>query len=232
MFFRATCSLFELSIGSAVAAFNMVSREMISALFNEYVYMPMSEEEQITECKGFIENYQFPCVDAWDGLQVLQVAHIMHVRVAAQTFSKILLQKMLYLIKLKTWIMKLGEIPLDTVGDAFPRFVQLLEIFNENTQDPKERYYNKKLCSVRAVAEICYVMLKSRLRRIYKRCICKLENSKFIVLAQRWIQDSILGGAQNGTEGFGGRSQSEPPKVFWAAPEANTFRTICSLKPT
>ena len=89
--------------------------------------------------------------------------------------------------KVKTWIMKLGEIPLDTVGDAFPRFVWLLEIFNENTQDPKERYYNKKLCSVRAVAEICYVMLKSRLRRIYKRCICKLENSKFIVLAQRWI---------------------------------------------
>ena len=43
MFFRATCSLFELSIGSAVAAFNTVSREMISALFNEYVYMPMSE---------------------------------------------------------------------------------------------------------------------------------------------------------------------------------------------
>ena len=45
MFLRATCSLFELSIGSAVAAFNTVSREMISALFNEYVYMPMSEEE-------------------------------------------------------------------------------------------------------------------------------------------------------------------------------------------
>ena len=56
-------------------------------------------------------------------------------------------------------------------------------MFNENTQEPKERYYNEKICSARVVAESCYGMLKDRLRIIYKRCECKLENAKYIVMA-------------------------------------------------
>ena len=49
-----------------------------------------------------------------------------------------------------------GEIPIVIIGDiAFPHFVGLLKMFNENTQDPKEHYYNKKLCSAGVVAENC-----------------------------------------------------------------------------
>ena len=40
---------------------------MILQPFNEYVNMPTSEEEWIADCKEFIENYEFPCVGAWDG---------------------------------------------------------------------------------------------------------------------------------------------------------------------
>ena len=29
--------------------------------------MPQNESESISELKGFIENYEFPCVGAWDG---------------------------------------------------------------------------------------------------------------------------------------------------------------------
>ena len=49
-------------------------------------------------------------------------------------------------------------------------------MINENTQDTKEHYYNKKPCSARVVAENCYGMLKGRFRIVYNRCECKLEN--------------------------------------------------------
>ena len=68
--FRVTSDLFGVSVASAVATFNKVIRVMIANLYNEYVYMPKTEDEWIKECKGFIENYEFPCVGAWDGFHV------------------------------------------------------------------------------------------------------------------------------------------------------------------
>ena len=44
--------------------------EMISQHFNEYIYLPMNEEEWIAECKKFTENYKFPCVGVWDRFHV------------------------------------------------------------------------------------------------------------------------------------------------------------------
>ena len=71
-----------------------------------------------------------------------------------------------------------------TIEDrAFPRFAWLLKILIENIQDPKERYYDKKLCSVRVVPENCYDLLKGCLRIIHKRCEYKLQNVKCIVTA-------------------------------------------------
>ena len=56
-----------------------------------------------------------------------------------------------------------GEIPLITTGDsAFPRFHWLIKAFNENTRDPKEKYFNKKLRSSRGVSENAYGMQKGR----------------------------------------------------------------------
>ena len=40
-------------------------------------------------------------------------------------------------------------------------------MFNENTQDLKERYYDKNLHIARVVAENCYGMLKGRFRIKY-----------------------------------------------------------------
>ena len=39
-------------------------------LHNKFVHLPNSKQECIKECKGFIENYEFPCVGAWDGFHV------------------------------------------------------------------------------------------------------------------------------------------------------------------
>ena len=38
--------------------------------------MATSEEEWIAECKGFIENYEFPYVGAWDGFDVHVSTHL------------------------------------------------------------------------------------------------------------------------------------------------------------
>ena len=44
--------------------------ELVVNLFDEYVKMPSTKQEWINEIKGFIENYEFPCIGAWDGFHV------------------------------------------------------------------------------------------------------------------------------------------------------------------
>ena len=70
-----------------------------------------------------------------------------------------------------------GEIPLITIGDsAFPRLPWLIKAFNENTRHPKEKYFNKKLCSAKVVTENACAMPKCRWQLTYKKCECKLRN--------------------------------------------------------
>ena len=77
-----------------------------------------------------------------------------------------------------------GKIPLVTIGDsAFPRFSWLLNNFNCNTNDERERYYNIKMNSTRVVTENYYGMLKSRWRIPYKKAESKIFNLKYITMA-------------------------------------------------
>ena len=77
----------------------------------------------------------------------------------------------------------LGEIPLVTIGDsAFPRHAWLVKGFNENTVDPRERYFDKKLCSARVVSENCYGMCKGRWRILYKKTESRKHNLKYIII--------------------------------------------------
>ena len=121
-------------------------------------------------------------------ITALQVARMMHVYFAAQKFSKILLQEMLYLTELLTWVMNLGKSPWYIWRYAFQSFAWLLKIFNKNTQYLKQRRYNKRLCSTIVCCwkrlqlwklfSLKTAMLKGRFRIINKRCECKLENAK------------------------------------------------------
>ena len=206
-FFRVVSDLFGVSIASAFATFKKIIREMISHLFNDYVHMPTSEVDWMAECKGFIENYEFLRVGAWDGFHVHVSTHLKNyysfknrytiTDMGLIGYNKRFLAltavapgsthdaRLLRCTKVSKDVIagnaipdralnlgdEFGEIPLVTIGDsAFPRFAWLLEMFNENTQDPKQRYYNKNLCSARVVAENCYGMLKGSFRIICKRC--------------------------------------------------------------
>ena len=75
------------------------------------------------------------------------------------------------------------NIPLVAIGDStFPRPSWLLKNFNSNTNDEREKYYNIKMKSARAVTEICYGVL-SRWLILYKKEQSKVFNFKYIIIA-------------------------------------------------
>ena len=68
--FTVIGDVFGISESLATQTFNHVIRELVVNLFDEYAKMPSTEQEWINEIKGFIENYEFPCIGAWDGFRV------------------------------------------------------------------------------------------------------------------------------------------------------------------
>ena len=59
-----------MSISLASVTFNKVWRVLVATLYNRYVKLPRTDEEWEAELKDFLENYEFPCVNAWDGFHV------------------------------------------------------------------------------------------------------------------------------------------------------------------
>ena len=62
--------LFQVSESLADKMFSHVVRLLVARLYSVYVKLPLTEEEWGLELRGFIENYEFPCVGAWDGFHV------------------------------------------------------------------------------------------------------------------------------------------------------------------
>ena len=59
----------------------------------------------------------------------------------------------------------------------------LLKGYNEDSRDPKQRYFNTKLCSARVVTKNAYEMLKVIVRILYKKAECRLKKLKYIIMA-------------------------------------------------
>ena len=49
---------------------------MMHCLYDEFVKILQTEEEWVNEFKFFMENYEFPCVGAWDGFHVHVSTHL------------------------------------------------------------------------------------------------------------------------------------------------------------
>ena len=62
--------LLGVSMSLASVTFNKVCCVLVATLYNRYVKLPRTDEEWEAELKGFLENYEFPCVGAWDGFHV------------------------------------------------------------------------------------------------------------------------------------------------------------------
>ena len=63
-------NLFGVSVPLASSTFNKVCKIMVRELYDVHVRMPSTDQEWEAEIRGFIENYEFPCVAAWDGFHV------------------------------------------------------------------------------------------------------------------------------------------------------------------
>ena len=68
--YSTLADLFGVSISLASETFNYVCRILLPTMYDEYVHFPETEKDWEAEILGFIENYEFPCVGAWDGFHV------------------------------------------------------------------------------------------------------------------------------------------------------------------
>ena len=157
--------------------------------------------------KGFIENYEFPYVGAWDdfhgyvssklrsfcsfkkrhsmsnlglfgcnkrylycGVGAPRSTHDSRMLRSTSLYEKIISGN---IIPDKVYTLgDFGNIPLVAIGDvAFPKHAWLLKGYSEDKRDPKQRYFNTKICSARVVKENAYGMLKGRFR-----IFCRLKN--------------------------------------------------------
>ena len=62
--------LFRVAPSTTCTIFNHVIRCIVQALYDDYVVLPRNEEEWKNELNAFLENWEFPCVGAWDGFHV------------------------------------------------------------------------------------------------------------------------------------------------------------------
>ena len=211
--------VFGWSIPANDKTFNYVCRVLVQRLYDRYVRLPETEEEWTAEIKGFTENYEFPCVGAWDGFHVYVssqlksyfsfkkrysisnnglVAHNKRILYAAAGApgsthdARLLRHTSLFkdivsgdaIPDQQLELGDFGTIPLVTVGDsAFPKFAWLLKAYDDRTNDPQQRFFNKCLRSARVVCENAYGMLKGRWRILYKKAEVRNFNLKYVVMA-------------------------------------------------
>lgn len=74
--FATVADLFAISKPTACVTFNKVCRVIVRTLYDRVVIMPQSRTEWKEELRGFLENWEFPCVGAWDGFHVYVSTHI------------------------------------------------------------------------------------------------------------------------------------------------------------
>ena len=68
--FKVIMDIFGVSQFLATETFNNVIKCMVLTLYDKFVCLPRTEADRENVCKGFIENYEFSCVGAWDGFHI------------------------------------------------------------------------------------------------------------------------------------------------------------------
>ena len=59
--FKVMMNIFGVSQSLATETFNNIIKCMVLTLYDEIACFPRTEADWANECKGFIENYEFPC---------------------------------------------------------------------------------------------------------------------------------------------------------------------------
>ena len=69
--------LFGVAESTAAVIFNNVCKVLVSALYDQFVCLPRNTDEWKQELESFLENWEFPCVDAWEGLCKHQIEELL-----------------------------------------------------------------------------------------------------------------------------------------------------------
>ena len=62
--------LFGVAESTAAVIFNGVCKILVSTFYDQFVKLPEHSAEWKQELQNFLENWEFPCVGAWDGFHV------------------------------------------------------------------------------------------------------------------------------------------------------------------
>ena len=62
--------LFGVAESTASVIFNQVCKILVSTLYDRCVYLPRNRAKWKHELDSFLENWEFPCIGAWDGFRV------------------------------------------------------------------------------------------------------------------------------------------------------------------
>ena len=68
--FSTVGDLFGVAAPTAYQIFSTVTSAIVARLYDRFVCLPRNEEEWKEELRCFLENWEFPCVAAWDGFHV------------------------------------------------------------------------------------------------------------------------------------------------------------------
>ncbi|XP_046856143.1 uncharacterized protein LOC124449247 [Xenia sp. Carnegie-2017] len=133
--------LFGVAASTAYCIFMDVCKVLVKILYDRFIYLPKTIDEWTHELQGFLENWEFPCVGAWDGFHVYVSSapgstHDSRLLKNCEVYSEIEHGKVLP--KKSQNLQPYGEIPLTTVGDsAFPSHSWLLKPYKEGIENPK-----------------------------------------------------------------------------------------------
>lgn len=68
--FNTIGDLFGVAAPTAAVVFNEVCKVLVCVLYDRFVYLPRNTDEWVQELESFLEDWEFPCVGAWDGFHV------------------------------------------------------------------------------------------------------------------------------------------------------------------
>ena len=68
--FLTVGDLFGVAESTAHNIFQDVCKAIVKCLYDKFVYLPRNLDEWSQELRNFLENWEFPCVGAWDGFHV------------------------------------------------------------------------------------------------------------------------------------------------------------------
>ena len=68
--------LFGVALSTACTIFSSVINVIVQSMYDGLVMLPQGDEEWRKELTSFIEDWEFPCVEAWDGFHVYISCHL------------------------------------------------------------------------------------------------------------------------------------------------------------